>query len=97
MSHVTACTGWTWDTVLSELDLPRLAALNLYWESHPPVHILIAAYMGVKPKQAINPITKTEITSDQIDMLGDNLAMGPAPIYLTMDEYKAKKIEAVNE
>jgi hypothetical protein len=24
--------------------------MNRYWSDHPPVHILVAAYMGIKPK-----------------------------------------------
>ena len=53
--------------------------------------------MGIKPKQAIIQNTQTEITGDQVDMLGENFAMGPAPVYLTMDEYKAKRSETINE
>lgn len=30
------------------MTLPRLAAMESYWESNPPVHQLIAAYMGYK-------------------------------------------------
>lgn len=32
------------------MDLPRLYAMNDYWHQHPPVHIMVAAYLGVKPK-----------------------------------------------
>lgn len=32
------------------MTLPRLYALNKYWEIHPPSHILVAAYMGYKPQ-----------------------------------------------
>lgn len=40
-----ACTGWTWDEV-GRLTMPRLKALNRYWKKHPPVHLLVAAYLG---------------------------------------------------
>lgn len=50
-----ASTGWTWDYISEHVDLPRLAALNDYWSAHPPVHVLVAAYLGVgeqpKPEQ----------------------------------------------
>lgn len=32
------------------MDLPRLYAMNDYWDAHPPVHIMVAAYLGIKPK-----------------------------------------------
>jgi hypothetical protein len=31
------------------MTLPRLAAMNVFWNEHPPAHILIAAYVGYKP------------------------------------------------
>ena len=27
-----------------------LAAMNMYWEEHPPVHIMVAAYLGLNKK-----------------------------------------------
>lgn len=33
------------------MTLPRLYALNKYWEIHPPSHILVAVYMGYKPRE----------------------------------------------
>ena len=36
------------------MTLPRLYALNKYWEIHPPAHILVAAYMGYKPCEQTN-------------------------------------------
>lgn len=38
--------GYTWDYVEQHMDLPRLAAFNRYWVKHPPVHLLVAAYLG---------------------------------------------------
>ena len=29
--------------------------MNRYWEDHPPTHILVAAFMGVKPKKKGKP------------------------------------------
>ena len=40
-----ANTGWTWEEV-GRLTMPRLKALNRYWVKHPPVHMLVAAYLG---------------------------------------------------
>lgn len=61
-----AITGMTWNQVLDELDLIRLAAINMYWADHPPVHILIASYLGVKPKpkaKAMNSQSMGELAS----------------------------------
>lgn len=38
----------SWDEVLDQLDLPALAALTRYWHRHPPVHVMVAAYVGYK-------------------------------------------------
>lgn len=37
-----------WDDVLDQLDLPSLGAFTRYWKRHPPVHVLVAAYLGVE-------------------------------------------------
>ena len=53
------------------MDLPRLISLNKYWESYPPIHILIAGYVGYKkPEKA----TKTNLKEDSLD---DFFAMVP--------------------
>ena len=39
--------GWTWEYIDQNMTLPRLTALNKYWQKYPPVHCLIAAYLGV--------------------------------------------------
>ena len=50
-------TGWTWDYTMAELDMPRLAAMSEYWRSNPPVHVMVARYLGVKPapERSSNP------------------------------------------
>lgn len=49
-----ACTGWDWDTVVWETDLPRLQALNQYWADNPPLHKMVAAYLGIEPASKRN-------------------------------------------
>lgn len=29
------------------MDLPRLEAMNKYWEKFPPLHVMVAAYLGI--------------------------------------------------
>lgn len=55
----------TWDQVLDDLDLIRLQAINQYWADHPPTHILVAAYLGIKPKNSTPVKTKFEATDIQ--------------------------------
>jgi hypothetical protein len=57
---LSASLGWTWEYIDSEMTLPRLYSLNKYWERHPPTHILLAAFMGVKPKE------KKELSLDEL-------------------------------
>jgi len=30
-------------------DVPQLRAMSRYWASHPPLHILVAGYLGFTP------------------------------------------------
>ncbi len=37
------------------MDIPRLAALNAHWSGSPPVHVMLARFLGYerpKPKQS---------------------------------------------
>ena len=35
-AHVVTHTGWPWEYVGEHMTLPRLTALNKYWEKNPP-------------------------------------------------------------
>jgi len=52
-------TGCSWDQARHDYDIPRLTALNRYWVHSPPVHQLVARYMGLKPPDK----TKTDDVS----------------------------------
>lgn len=54
------CTGFTFDQVGEQFDLPRLRAMQTYWESNPPIHIMVARYLGIKPKAADEPAENNE-------------------------------------
>lgn len=32
------------------MDLPRLEAMNTYWRNHPPLHLMVASFLGIKPE-----------------------------------------------
>jgi hypothetical protein len=48
--RVAAFTGWTPEYVEHHLTLPRLRALQAFWEDVPPIALLVARYLGIKPK-----------------------------------------------
>jgi hypothetical protein len=46
-------TGWTWEYINEYMTLPRLYAMDSYWESRPPTHMMVAAYLGIKKQPKI--------------------------------------------
>ena len=44
-----ASTGCTPQQAWHEWDLPSIDAQLNYWRRHPPVHLLVAAYLDFKP------------------------------------------------
>lgn len=67
-AHIAACTGWTWDYIAEHVDLSRLDALNRYWTQWPPLHVMAAAYLGLKPS-----------TPDKQDSIDELLQLFPLP------------------
>jgi hypothetical protein len=62
--------GWTWEYVDEYMTLPRLSEIAEYWEHQPPVHLLVARYLGVKPKTADKPLTTDDNAADFFKQLG---------------------------
>jgi len=59
--------------VREHVDLPTVKALQAEWDRHPPVHHLVAGYLGYKP-----PVkTSGQVVTDIDDYLP---ALGPMPI-----------------
>lgn len=69
IAHVCAGTGWTWDYVADNIDLPRLKHLGDYWAQHPPIHILMAGYVGYKPSAR----AENTDTDEAVNMLGGDV------------------------
>ena len=44
--------------------MPRLKALNRYWRQHPPVHLLVAAYLGFEAPPDEVPRTRSGAADD---------------------------------
>lgn len=86
-------TGWTWDYCLWHLDIPRLCALNAYWRNSPPVHLMVAAYLGIKPKEgaATDPADTPE-AHEHPEIFGSTPVA--APVFMTASDYLNKKAKA---
>jgi hypothetical protein len=55
LAHIAANTGWSIAHIRAEVDLPLLQALQAEWRLHPPVHHLVAAYLGYEPPVELKP------------------------------------------
>lgn len=40
-------TGWTWDYIDQSMTVPRVVALFKHFDKSPPLHAMVAAYLGV--------------------------------------------------
>jgi hypothetical protein len=45
------------------MDLPRLEVMNAYWKKHPPLHLMVQAFLGIGEKT-----TSQESGEDQPDL-----------------------------
>lgn len=52
---IASNTGWSISHIRAELDLPLLQALQAEWRAHPPVHHLVAAYVGYEAPVELRP------------------------------------------
>lgn len=43
-------TGWTWEYIDESMDIPRLQAINSHWLDSPPVHVMLARFLGYEKK-----------------------------------------------
>lgn len=50
MAQLVCATGQSWDSVAWGMDWHRVQALCRYWERHPPLHLMVQGYLGIKSK-----------------------------------------------
>lgn len=62
-AYVCSSTGWTWEQV-GRLTIPRLRALRAEWRQRPPVHWLVASYLGHEPSAPDEPDDTTTTADD---------------------------------
>lgn len=42
------CTGLRLPDIRADLDIPTLRAMNAYWKKHPPLNLMVQAYLGIE-------------------------------------------------
>ncbi len=62
--------GYSYEYIDEFFTLPRLAEVYSYWGRNPPIHKMIAAYLGIKPEAA--PTSETLSEADYIESLKQN-------------------------
>ena len=46
-----AATGWTYEHISRRVTMSQYNRLARYWSNHPPLHVMVAAYLGIKPEE----------------------------------------------
>lgn len=75
----------SWDEVEEQLTLPRLIALTVYWEVHPPTHLLLAGFVGFKPKEP------EKSSGSMLDFIRDIGGLQPGTVVI--DEKARKELD----
>lgn len=52
-------TGWTWEYIDEFVTIPRLLEMSAYWRKSPPLHELVAAFVGYGDKSSA-------VTADEV-------------------------------
>jgi ribosomal protein L11 len=81
--------------------MPDVDMLREYWLSHPPVHLMVAGYLGVKPqssklRKARKPQSEQEAIAALAQISAPGVERAPMPDYLrtlvTQAEEMGKKL-----
>lgn len=81
---------------MTELDLPRLMEVEAYYGKHPPLHIMVAQYLGVKPHaEKTFKTPSNEINQDQFAQLVEHMPMSEPPRFISPEEYLKKRAQHV--
>lgn len=74
---VITCTGWRYDHVLDDMDLPRLREMTNYHRDCPPLHLMVRDYLGIGKRKP--GVVKHEADPEMLRELAKNAGMTPAP------------------
>ena len=61
--------GWTWSHIDREVTIPILKEIFETWHHRPPVHRMVAAYLGIKQEIAVIP-TQEELEAAVMNFRG---------------------------
>lgn len=75
---MVASTGCTPTQAWSEWDIPSLIAQQRYWRRHPPVHLLVAAYLDYKPAAQPGQLGSARAQASNDASIQALMAMAPA-------------------
>lgn len=62
------------------VDLPTVEAMDEEWRQRPPVHLLVAGYLGYKARDQVPAVNVDEDASELLAALGDIPIRKVAPI-----------------
>ena len=72
--------GWSRDQVLDQIDLPFLEDLSRAWADCPPLRRMVAAYLGIKPRDR-EPVDLPEGSFEKAKAATDYLFKDPARFF----------------
>ena len=67
--------GWTWEYVDDYMTLPRLNQLAKYWKENPPLHLMVAQYLGLSNKAVSNDEDAQEKNSKELFGLASEIGL----------------------
>lgn len=72
-----AFPGWTWEYIDDMMTLPRLYAIFKHWESRPPLHWMVAQFLGIKRKSQDQSGASLAPDEGDVKALAESLMSGP--------------------
>jgi len=73
------------------MDLPRVQALNAYWDENPPLHLMAKAYLGIgRDKPSSSPPRIGEAAEPAaVETLAAGLPQTPNPQAMSPAQFRA--------
>lgn len=52
------------------MTLPRVYAMTQHWQDHPPLNLMVQAYLGIKPDKSPPATPQGPVSNNSGDLLG---------------------------
>jgi hypothetical protein len=65
--------GWSWEYVDEQMTLPRLHSVWKQWKRFPPIHKMVAVYLGMAKPDADKPPDNVPLDSMFNSLAGETL------------------------